>query len=206
MAKHSSHARVKRPAKQPAQRLPALPMGSLTPEQQAIVEAINAGPRGRFSNEGPFAIYLYAPAFGMLAQQLGGHVRFKTRVPPRLSELAILCTGRYWKAQFEWYAHARIALKQGVSETTIRDIHAGRAPKSAPSDETAIYTFVTELYARRRVSNSTYRRVHKLLGDAGIVELTGILGYYAMISMILNVFCMPVPEGVPAPFTEPVLS
>ena len=205
MAKKSSRAHVKRPAKQPAQRLPALPMSGLTPEQQAIVEAINTGPRGRFSNEGPFAIFLHAPAFGMLAQQLGGHVRFKTSVPPRLSELAILCTGRYWKAQFEWYAHARIALKQGVSEATIRDIYAGRAPKSAPRDELAIYTFVNELYARRRVSNSSYARVHKLLGDAGMVELTGILGYYAMISMILNVFRMPVPEGVPAPFNEPVL-
>ncbi|MDE2374436.1 MAG: carboxymuconolactone decarboxylase family protein, partial [Hyphomicrobiales bacterium] len=81
----------------------------------------------------------------------------------------------------------------------------GRTPKSAPRDERAIYTFVKELYARRRVSNSTYTRVHKLLGDAGIVELTGILGYYAMISMILNVFRMPVPEGVPAPFKEPIL-
>jgi len=202
MPKKSSRARVKRPARQPSQRLPALSMSSLTLEQQAIVDAINAGPRGRFSNEGPFAIFLHAPAFGMLAQQLGGHVRFKTSVPPRLSELAILCTGRYWKAQFEWFAHARIALKQGVSEATIRDIHAGRAPKSAPHDEKAIYGFVTELYARRRVSNATYARVHKLLGDAGMVELTGILGYYAMISMILNVFHMPVPQGVPAPFNE----
>jgi 4-carboxymuconolactone decarboxylase len=205
MAKKPSRAPVKRRAKQPAQRLAALAMDSLTPQQQAIVEAINTGPRGRFSNEGPFAIFLHAPTFGMLAQQLGGHVRYNTSVPPRLSELAILCTGRYWKAQFEWYAHARIALKQGVGEATIRDIYAGRTPKSAPRDERAVYTFVKELYARRRVSNSTYTRVHKLLGDAGIVELTGILGYYAMISMILNVFRMPVPEGVPAPFKEPIL-
>ena len=72
---------------------------------------------------------------------------FKTSVPPRLSEFAILCTGRYWKAQFEWYAHARIAPKQGVNEATIRDLQAGRAPKSAPRDEMAIYAFVKELYA-----------------------------------------------------------
>jgi 4-carboxymuconolactone decarboxylase len=202
--KPKSPARSKRPGKQPAQRLPALAMESLNPEQQAIVTAINSGPRGRFSNEGPFAIFLHAPAFGMLAQQLGGHLRFKTSLPPRLSEMAILCTGRYWKAQFEWYAHARIGLKQGISEATIRDLHAGRAPKSAPRDEQAIYAFVNELYAKRRVSNATYARVHKLLGDAGMVELTGILGYYVMISMILNVFRMPVPEGVAPPFKEPL--
>jgi 4-carboxymuconolactone decarboxylase len=200
----SSRSRPQRKSKQPVQRVPALPLDSLNPEQRAIVDAINSGPRGRFSNEGPFAVFLHAPTFGMLAQQLGGHLRFKTSLPPRLSELAILCTGRYWKAQFEWYAHARIAAKQGVADATIRAIHAGRAPTSAPRDEQAIYAFVKELYAKRRVRDATYARVRKILGDAGMVELTGILGYYVMISMILNIFRMPVPEGVAAPFKEPL--
>jgi len=190
-------------ATQPEPRLPAVAMDQLTPDQRAIVDAINAGPRGRFMNAGPFAVFLHAPTFGMLAQQLGGHLRFKTSVPPRLSEFAILCTGRYWKAQFEWYAHARIALQQGVKEATIRDLHAGRTPKSAPRDEMAIYAFVKELYTTRRVSNATYARVHKLLGDGGTVELVGILGYYVLISMTLNVFRMPVPDGVEQPFREP---
>ncbi len=130
-------------------------------------------------------------------------MRFKTSLPPRLSEFAILCTGRYWKAQFEWYAHAAIAAKQGVKEATIRELHAGRAPKSAPRDEMAIYSFVKELYATRRVSDATFARVRKLLGDAGTVELVGILGYYVLISMTLNVFRMPLPEGTPMPFREP---
>jgi len=186
----------------PSPRLPALDMASLTGEQQALVDAISSGPRGRFSNSGPFAVYLHAPGFGHLAQQLGGYVRLGTSVPPRLSELAILCTARFWRAQYEWVAHAAIAAKQGVKPATIRDLHAGRTPTSAPRDEMAIYAFVRELYATRRVSDATYKRVHKLLGDAAIVELVGILGYYAMVSMILNVFCMPVPEGTPAPFRE----
>ncbi len=186
----------------PAPRLPALDMASLTGEQQALVDAISSGPRGRFSNSGPFAVYLHAPGFGHLAQQLGGYVRLGTSVPPRLSELAILCTARFWQAQYEWVAHAAIAAKQGVKPATIRDLQAGRTPTSAPRDEMAIYAFVRELYATRRVSDATYKRVHKLLGDAGMVELVGILGYYAMVSMILNVFRMPVPEGTPAPFRE----
>jgi len=203
MAKKSApRSRPKRSDKQLPSRLPALRLESLTPEQQAIVDAINAGPRGRFVNQGPFAVFLHAPAYGILAQALGGHLRFCTSVPPRLSEFAILCTARFWKAQFEWYAHAAIAAKQGVKEATIRDLHAGRAPKSAPRDEMAIYAFVKELYAKRHVSNATYGRVHKFLGDAGIVELVGILGYYALISMTLNVFRMPVPEGTPLPFRE----
>ncbi len=186
----------------PAPRLPVLDMASLTGEQQALVDAISSGPRGRFSNSGPFAVYLHAPGFGHLAQQLGGYVRLGTSVPPRLSELAILCTARFWQAQYEWVAHAAIAAKQGVKPATIRDLQAGRTPTSAPRDERAIYAFVRELYATRRVSDATYQRVHKLLGDAGMVELVGILGYYAMVSMILNVFRMPVPEGTPAPFRE----
>jgi 4-carboxymuconolactone decarboxylase len=192
----------RRPRRSPAPRLPVLDMASLTGEQQALVDAISSGPRGRFSNSGPFAVYLHAPGFGHLAQQLGGYVRLGTSVPPRLSELAILCTARFWQAQYEWVAHVAIAAKQGVKPATIRDLQAGRTPTSAPRDEMAIYAFVRELYATRRVSDATYKRVHKLLGDAGMVELVGILGYYAMVSMILNVFRMPVPEGTPAPFRE----
>src|ERR1700677_3587787 len=151
--KPAPRSRSKLQPRSPAPRLPALTIESLTPPQQAIVDAINAGPRGRFSNEGPFAVFLHAPTYGMLAQQLGGHLRFGTSVPPRLSEFAILCTGQFWKAQYEWYAHAKIAAKQGVKETTIRDLKAGRAPKAAPRDEMAIYHFVKELYSARRVSN-----------------------------------------------------
>ena len=203
MAKASSpRSRPKASRRSPSPRLPALDMASLTAEQQALVEAISSGPRGRFFNSGPFAVYLHAPGYGHLAQQLGGHLRFGTSVPPRLSELAILCTARYWKAQFEWAAHAAIAARQGVKPATIRDLQAGRTPKSAPRNEMAIHAFVKELYATRRVSDATYKRVHKLLGDAGMVELVGILGYYVMVSMTLNVFRMPVPEGTPAPFRE----
>jgi 4-carboxymuconolactone decarboxylase len=201
--KPKSRARGRSSSKQPAARLPALAEDSLTAEQESLVEAIKSGPRGRFTNEGPFAVYLHAPAYGILAQKLGGHLRFNTSVPPRLSEFAILCTGAFWKAQYEWHAHAAIAVKQGVKEATIRDLKAGRAPKSAPRDEMAIYTFFKELYATRRVSNVAYARVHKILGDAGMVELVGILGYYALISMTLNVFRMPLPEGVVPPFKEP---
>jgi 4-carboxymuconolactone decarboxylase len=192
-----------KPPKQPSARLPAVDLDRLTPEQQTLVDAVKSGPRGTFRNEGPFAVYLHAPPYGLLAQKLGGHLRFQTSIPARLSEFAILCTGQFWKAQYEWYAHAAIAAKQGVKDATIRDLKAGRAPKSAPRDEMAIYAFIKELYATRRVSNATYAHAHKFLGDAGMVELVGILGYYALISMTLNVFRMPLPDGAAVPFREP---
>ncbi len=184
-------------------RLPKLDAEHLTPQQSALADAIKSGPRGQFKMSGPFAIYLHSPTFGELAQKLGGHLRFQTSVPPRLSEFAILCTAHHWKAQYEWAMHAPMAEKQGVKPQTIRDIQAGRAPKSAPKDEMAIYAFAKELYAKRRVSTPTYNRVRKLLGDAGTVELVGILGYYAMVSMTLNTFRAPLPEGMAAPFKEP---
>ncbi len=198
----SSRSRSKRSSRSPSPRLPALAAENFSAEQQALVAAIESGPRGRFSNDGPFAVFLHAPGFGQLAQQLGAHMRFRTSVPPRLSEFAVLVTAQYWRAQYEWAAHAVIAEKQGVKAATIRALKAGRAPKSAPRDEMAIYAFVKELYAKRRVGDANFKRVHKLLGDAGMVELVGILGYYAMVSMTLDVFRMPAPAGTPAPFRE----
>ena len=194
---------AKAPRNMQSPRLPRIDAAALTAEQQALADSIKAGPRGTFKMSGPFAVYLHAPPYGQLAQTLGGHLRFKTSVPPRLSEFAILCTAQFWKAQYEWVAHAVIAEKQGVKEATIRAIQAGRPPKSAPKDEMAIYAFVKELYAKRRVGTATYNRVRKILGDTGVVELVGILGYYVMISMTLNVFRMPVPEGNAPPFKEP---
>ena len=184
-------------------RLTKLSEESLTSEQRALAESIKSGPRGQFRLAGPFAIYLHAPMFGELAQKLGGHLRFKTGVPPRLSEFAILCTAQHWKAQYEWFMHAPMAENQGVKPETVRDIQAGRAPKNAPKDEQAVYAFVKELYAKKRVSTPSYNRVKKILGEAATVELVGILGYYAMVSMTLNTFMAPLPEGMKAPFKEP---
>jgi len=183
-------------------RLPKLAEETLTADQRALVESIKSGPRGQFRMSGPFAIYLHSPAFGELAQTLGGHLRFKTSVPPRLSEFAILCTAQHWKAQYEWFMHVPMAEKQGVKPETIRDVQAGRAPKKAPKDEMAIYAFVKELYATKRVGNGAFNKVKKILGDAGTVELVGILGYYAMVSMTLNTFKAPLPQGAKAAFKE----
>ena len=187
----------------PPPRLPILSEEALTPEQQALLASIRSGPRGGTTGiRGPFAVFLHAPAFGELTQRLGGHCRFKTGVPPRLSEFAILATAKFWRAQYEWFAHVPMAERAGVATETIRDLQRGRVPKSAAKDERAIYDFIQELYRRRRVSDATFRRVHSILGDAATIEFVGILGYYALISMILDVFRMSPPEGEPLPFSE----
>ena len=196
------------PAKKPGKKMPPprvsiLAEESLAPAQRALLESIRSGPRGGSTTiRGPFAVFLHAPAFGELAQKLGGHCRFKTGVPARLSEFAILTTARLWRAQYEWYAHVPQAERAGVKPETIRDLHKGRPPKGAPKDERAIYDFIQELYKTRRVSDRNFARVRAVLGDAATVELVGILGYYALISMILIVFRMSPPPGETLPFNE----
>jgi 4-carboxymuconolactone decarboxylase len=146
---------------------------------------------------------MHAPEFGQLAQALGAHARYKTALPPRLSEFAILCTARLWRAQYEWYAHAPMAAKAGVKAETIEELRHDRVPDSAADDERAIYDFVQELYQTRRVGERTYGRVRAFLDEPAMVEFVGILGYYALISMTLNVFQMLPPEAEPLAFTEP---
>jgi 4-carboxymuconolactone decarboxylase len=183
-------------------RLPSVADADMTDAQRALRDSIMAGPRKLTELRGPFAVWLHAPEMGERAQQLGAFCRLQTRVPPRLSEFAILVTASLWRAQYEWFAHAPIAERAGVKPETIRALRAGRAPKRLPKDERAVYEFVKELYRTRRVSDRSYRRLHALLGDAGMVEFVGILGYYVLVAMSLNVFRMPLPSGHALPFRE----
>lgn len=191
------------PAKRLKARLQPPDESRLTPEQRAMRESVQQGPRQTFKLYGPLGVWIHAPTFGEMAQRLGSHCRFKTGVPPRLSEFAIIVTAREWRAQYEWQAHAVLAEKAGVKPQTIRDVRAGRVPKSAPADERALYQFITELYRKKRVSDRTFARVVKILGEPATVELVGTLGYYAMVSMTLNTFnVLPSPD-LPVPFREP---
>jgi len=192
------------PQKRPAPRLAMLEESHLNEAQRALLASLRAGPRGQsITPRGPFAVWMHAPELGQLAQTLGAHCRYNKTVPPRLSEFAILCTARIWRAQYEWYAHVPMAEKAGVKPKTIADVRAGREPRSAAKDERAIYGFVQELYKTRRVSDRTYKRLQALIGDEAIVELVGILGYYALISMTLNVFRMMPPADAKLGFVEP---
>lgn len=191
------------PVKKLPPRLPDIPAEKLAPAQQTLIDSIRSGPRGAATQiRGPFAVFLHSPDYGQRAQELGGYCRHKTRVPPRLSELAILITARLWRAQYEWYAHVPHAERAGVTRETIRALRVGRIPRSARKDERVVYDFIKELYRTKRVGERTYARLHRLLGDAGMVEFVGILGYYVLIAMSLNVFRMGLPEGEPLPFRE----
>ena len=178
-------------------RLPAIPEQALSPDQNKLIDSIRSGPRGEFKMSGPFFCYLHAPAFGELAQKFGAFCRYKTGVPPRLSEFAILVTAQHWKAAYEWAAHEPQALRAGVKQQTIDCLRKGACPQNAPRDEHALYRFHQGALPRQEHEDATYKSVNKILGDSATVELVGILGYYAMVAMTLDVFRMPVPAPKP---------
>lgn len=179
-------------------RMPELDPATLSPEQRKVYDAILSGPRGHVV--GPLRVWLQSAELADRAQALGAFCRFGTGLPPRLSELAILVTGAYWQAGFEWHAHAPIGLKAGLDAATIEAIRRGQTPTLAKSDEAAVYGFAKELLDTRKVSDVTYRRAVAELGQKAVVELVGILGYYGLISMTINAFEVPLPEGAPQPF------
>ena len=181
-------------------RLPDLDPDTLSPEARRVYDAILSGPRGIV--QGPLRVWLTSAGLADKAQALGAFCRYGTSLPPRLSELAILVTGAWWQAGFEWHVHAPIGIGAGLDPAAVEAIRTGGTPQFGKPDEAAVYAFAQDLVTRRRVSPSTYARAVDLLGTQAVVELVGILGYYGLISMTINAFEVPVPEGSPEPFAD----
>jgi 4-carboxymuconolactone decarboxylase len=144
---------------------------------------------------GPFNVTLRSPKMGDQAQKLGAQLRFHTSLPKKLNELAILMTARFWTAQYEWSAHKRAALAAGLSPTIIDAIAAGKRPASMQPDEEAVYNFGSELFKTRQVSDAAFKAVVDKFGERGAVDLTGVMGYYCFVSMMLDIDRYPLPEG-----------
>jgi 4-carboxymuconolactone decarboxylase len=165
--------------------------------QRKVYQEIAGGPRGGV--RGPFNALLRSPELADRAQKMGEYIRFNTSLPPRLSELAILVTARYWSSQYEWHAHYPFALKGGLPAKVAAELAQGRKPTGMNDDEAVVYDFCTELHERKAVSDATYKRALERFGERGIVDLVGVSGYYTLVSMVLNVARHPLPEGVAAP-------
>ena len=181
-------------------RFRPLTAAELTPPQRSMVDDLLAGKRK--SLDGPFNVFLRSPEVGNLAQRVGEYVRFRTSIPPRLNEMAILMTARWWASQYEWHAHKPLAQSAGLSNDIIDALQAGKRPARMQPDETAVYDFCTELRETRRVSDRTFAAAVKTLGENGVMDLIANMGYYDMVSMALNVDGYPLPDGAPLPFPE----
>ncbi len=176
-----------------ATRLPLPSVDRLSADQRRVYEAIESGPRGTVPDL--FMALLHNAELADRMQALGALLRYQTSLEPRLSELAILAIARHWSCQYEWHWHAPEADRAGVSDSVIEAIKHRRPPPLSAEDEVTVYDFTCELQMNRAVSDETYDKALALLGPAGVVELTALNGYYAMIAMTLNEHRVPLPDG-----------
>jgi 4-carboxymuconolactone decarboxylase len=177
-------------------RFKPLTWDQMTPEQKTMTTNVLNGPRRNLG--GPFNVLLRSPEMGDLSQKFGEYARFRPSIPAKLRELAIIVTARHWTSQFEWYAHRQAASQAGLAEPIIQAIANRKRPTGMQPDEEAVYNFASELLAGGQVSDATFKSAVDKFGEKGVVDLIGVMGYYQMVAMLLNVDRYPLPAGVTA--------
>ncbi|HET9653577.1 MAG TPA: hypothetical protein VFP36_15365 [Usitatibacter sp.] len=149
---------------------------------------------------GPYSPLLRSPVLGQRMFDLLYYLRWNTSVPLRLNEFAILIIGRQWRSQVEWFAHAPLAAKSGLSPDIIADLKAQKRPANMKEDEAVVYDFVTELSTTHKVSDETFARAKRILGEQQVVDLTAVAGTYVTVAMLLAMAEEGVPAGKEPPF------
>ena len=181
-------------------RVPELDPKTITDAQRQVMQEIVSGPHGRIV--GPYHAWLHSPELARRGRNLSEYLRFKGILPKRLMELGILVAGRYWKAEFEYWAHARLAKEAGLDEAVIAAIARRQKPEFKNADENLVYSLCTELLETRRITEPTYRKAVDTLGLQGVVELIATTGWYCMVSLTLNAFEIGLPPGEQSPFPD----
>ena len=179
-------------------RLPLKTRDALDDDGQKVWDSITASRGSVITDEGtlmgPFNPWVIAPGIGAKLAELGAALRFESSIERRLLEVAIITVGARWQAEFEWWAHSRMAIRHGVSQEAVDAIARGATP-TLPDDERAVYEVARRLVDDGHVDRATYGAAHRLLGDRGIVELITLCGYYTLVSFTLNAFDIPLPTG-----------
>ena len=173
-------------------RLPTIAPAQYNDEQkQAAAEFLTARKVPVF---GPFEPLMHSPQMMSQARSMGDYLRYKSALGNTLSELAILVTAREWTQDYEWYVHHPIALKAGIKPEVADAIAEGRRPAGMSEDEEIVYDYTTELARTKQVSNKTFERAKARFGAKGVVDLTGIAGYYTLLAMQLNAAQYQIPK------------
>ena len=186
-------------------RFKTLQLDDLSERQRAILRDIKEGPRGAHNPERPeaprglFGVMIRAPGLADPAQQVGAYLRYGSSVEPRISEFVIIITARYWNSRGVWTAHCKQALKAGLDAKTAEELGQNRKPTAMKEDEAAAYRFCAELHQTKSVSDETFQIALRQFGEQGVVDLTGIAGYYTMASMMHNISDAPFPAGSDLP-------
>ena len=186
------------PAKPP--RFPQLTIDQLDAAQKPLGEQIVKV--SSIGLGGPYNSMLRSPVLGQRLYDLFHYLRWETSVPLHLNEFAILIIARQWRSQVEWFAHAPIAAKAGLSADIIAGLKKGARPSNMAADEAAVYDFVTELTTTRKVSDETFAQAKQVFSDQQIVDLTAVAGNYIMVAMLLAMSEASVPPGKELPFKD----
>lgn len=184
-----------------AARIPLPDPAEMNAAQRRVHDAIIAGPRGTLI--GPLRAAIHNPDLAERWSALGEVLRYRTSLPKRLSELAIVVTGRRWTSQIEWWVHAKAAADAGLPAAILDAIRDGKAPDFTEAGDALVYEFAAALQQTGQVPRAIYDQAVVRFGVAGVVELTALIGYYTMVSMTLNAHEIPLPEGVAPPLTAP---
>jgi 4-carboxymuconolactone decarboxylase len=186
------------PAMSKEPRFPQLTLEQLNEQQRPLGDKILKV--SSVGLAGPYNIMLRSPEFAQRMYDLLDYLRWHTSVPTRLNEFAILIQGRLWRSQVEWYAHAPLAIKAGMSPEVLADLKANKRPAGMQPDEEAVYDFCMELVSKHEVSDATYARTKQFLNDQQIVDLTALSGTYVTTAMLLAMAEEGVPPGKDPPF------
>ena len=178
------------------ERMPPISHAQMNEAQKKVAAELS---KSRGSVRGPFGAMLRSPELADCMQKVGQYVRFKCGLDKRLNRLGGMLATRHWCNQYEWNGHVPYALKAGMDQSVIDAIAEGRRPPRMREDEAVVYDFISELYANKGVSDATYARALAQFGEAGIVDLIGVVGYYATNAMIMNVARTAVPSDNPLP-------
>jgi len=179
------------------ERLPALAREKMDDAQRKAADELTAGPRGGV--KGPFIPLLRSPELMDRLQKVGEYLRFKSALDPRLAEFTMLVVAREWTNHFEWAVHTPLAAKAGISKEAIEAVREGRRPDAMAADEALIYDFVHELLQRKGASETSYERAVKALGERGLMDLAGLIGYFVTVCMVMNIAHTPAPASDAAP-------
>jgi 4-carboxymuconolactone decarboxylase len=175
-------------------RMPPLAAEALTEAQRKAIAEFKAARSADIS--GPFIPLLRSPEVMTRARAMGDYLRYRSVLPPRLSELVILLTARQWTQNYEWSAHEPLARQAGLSAATIAAIAAGRRPDAMAQDEEVLYTLCDELRRNQSVSDATYARAVAAFGEQGVIDALGITGYYTLLAMVMNTTRTPLAPGM----------
>jgi 4-carboxymuconolactone decarboxylase len=169
----------------------------MTETQKRVYDEIAAS---RGGVRGPFGVLLRSPELADRWQRLGEYVRFRTSLPPRLNEFAILITARFWGSKYEWFAHKPLAIKGGLAESIAEDLAQNKRPANMKPDEELVYEFCTTLQRKHFVDEALFKRAIETLGERGVIDLVAVSGFYVAVSMVLNVAEIPIPPGEKSPW------